>query len=216
MSLADRLRALRDRIEQVCASVDRDPQGVTLVAVSKTFSVDAIREAYDAGLRHFGESRLQEAEPKIAALPDDIVWHFVGKLQSNKARRVASQFSVVHTLESPSQIREIAKAEATIDGLIEINIADEPQKSGIRLAALDEFVQECLHCDRVRLRGLMTIGPQVRNAEDMRPYFRKLRERLSQVPKGTWLSMGMSSDFDVAIQEGATHIRVGTALFGDR
>jgi|GEM_PF-5036118 len=135
---------------------------------------------------------------------------------SPRSFRSSTLFSVVHTLESPSQIREIAKAEATIDGLIEINIADEPQKSGIRLAALDEFVQECLHCDRVRLRGLMTIGPQVQNAEDMRPYFRKLRERLSEVPKGTWLSMGMSSDSDVAIQEGATHIRVGTALFGVR
>lgn len=189
---------------------------VTLVAVSKTFGIDAVQEAYDAGVRDFGESRLQEAIPKIEALPADIIWHFVGKLQSNKARRVASLFSVIHALETLSQLRELEKSDRTVDGLIEVNVADEPQKSGLGFDALDEFALEVLHCERVRLRGLMTIGPQVRNAEEMRPFFRKLKERLSRLPKGDWLSMGMSGDFDVAIQEGATHIRVGTALFGER
>lgn len=215
MDIASRLERIRGRIEIAARSVGRDPAEVTLVGVSKTVGIDAIREAYDAGQRHFGESRLQEALPKIEALPSDIVWHFVGTLQSNKAKRVAQQFGVIHTLESESQLKEMAKAGRDVDGLIEVNIADEPQKSGISVKNLEAFANSGLQYPSVHLRGLMTIGPPLRDPEAMRPFFRELRA-LGERVGGQWLSMGMSDDFDVAIQEGATHVRVGTAIFGSR
>lgn len=215
MDIASRLNRIRERIEVAAHSVGRDSTAVTLIAVSKTVGIDAIREAYDAGQRHFGESRLQEAMPKIEALPGDIVWHFVGTLQSNKAKRVAERFDVIHTLESESQLREIGKAGRVVDGLIEVNIANEPQKSGISVKNLEAFANSGLQYPSVHLRGLMTIGPPNLDPEAMRPFFRDLRT-LGERIGGQWLSMGMSDDFEVAIQEGATHVRVGTAIFGSR
>ncbi|AIE86541.1 YggS family pyridoxal phosphate-dependent enzyme [Fimbriimonas ginsengisoli] len=203
------------RIAQAAEAVDRDPASVTLIAVSKTFPVDAIRAAYDLGHRHFGESRLQEALPKIEALPEDIVWHFIGKLQSNKAKRVAQLFDVIHTIESEAQLKEIAKAGRRVDALIEVNVANEAQKSGIFPVALDLLHAKLLDFPQASFRGLMTIGPATDNPEEMRPIFRKLREENARLG-GQWLSMGMSGDFEVAIQEGASHVRIGTALFGAR
>ncbi|MGV3614928.1 MAG: YggS family pyridoxal phosphate-dependent enzyme [Fimbriimonas sp.] len=214
-NLALNLRAVQDRIARAAEASGRDPASVTLVAVSKTYPVDAIRAAYDLGLRHFGESRLQEAQPKIEILPGDIQWHFIGHLQSNKAKRVGQFFDVVHTLHNEGQLRELAKAGRQVDGLIEVNIAEESQKSGLPLADVAAFRKIVLDYAQVRFRGLMTIGPAVENAEQMRPYFRSLREA-NQAAGGSWLSMGMSHDFEVAIQEGSTHVRVGTALFGAR
>jgi len=208
-------REISDRIQTSCESVQRDPNSVTLIAVSKTFPIEAVKAAYDLGHRHFGESRLQEAQPKIENLPDDIVWHFIGGLQSNKAKKVAQLFDAIHTFDSESQLREAAKANHSIDALIEVNVAEEKQKSGILLRDLDSFHQKLLDFKLVRFRGLMTIGPATENPEQMRPYFRALREANSRLG-GQWLSMGMSGDFEVAIQEGASHIRIGTALFGER
>jgi len=215
VDIASRLDRIRERIEIAARSVGRDPSEVTLIAVSKTVDVEAIQSAYDVGQRHFGESRLQEALPKIEALPTDIVWHFIGKLQSNKAKRAAMSFAVIHTLESDSQLRELAKAGREVDGLIEVNIADEPQKSGISAKNLEAFANSGLQYPSVHLRGLMTIGPPLQDPEAMRPFFRELR-MLGERIGGQWLSMGMSDDFEVAIQEGATHVRVGTAIFGSR
>ncbi len=209
------LLAVQDRIARAAESAGRDPSTVTLIAVSKTHPIDAIQEAYDAGHRDFGESKLQELLPKFEALPTDIRWHFIGKLQSNKAKRAAQLGVVIHTLESTHQVREVAKAGREIDGLIEVNTTNEPQKSGISPEALDELVREVLNCPSIRLRGLMTLGHAHRNAEQQRPFFRTLR-KLNESMGGTWLSMGMSGDFEVAIQEGSTHVRVGTAIFGER
>jgi pyridoxal phosphate enzyme (YggS family) len=206
---------VHERIARSAESVGRDPASVTLIAVSKTVCVDLIREAYDLGHRDFGESRLQEAIPKIERLPDDIRWHFIGKLQSNKARRAADLFHVIHTLESEQQLRELSKAGRAVDGLIEVNIGVELQKSGISPESLGKFAKTVVQYPLVRLRGLMTVGPLHPNAEFMRPFFRELRE-LGYGFKGQWLSMGMSNDFEVAIQEGSTHVRVGSALFGAR
>lgn len=199
-----------------CKSCGREACDVTLVAVSKTVPIDQIRALYDLGHRDFGESRQQELTQKREALPDDVRWHFVGKLQSNKAKRVADSCSWIHTLDSESQIKELAKSSKTIDGLIEINIAEEPQKSGISPQALDRFAEIVLNCTQVRLRGLMAVGPVVHNPEDMRPYFRRLKDLLSRLQGADCLSMGMSQGFEVAIQEGSTHIRVGSAIFGER
>ncbi len=215
MSVAGNLATIQSQVRVACESVQRDPATVTLIAVSKTFPTDAIREAYDAGHRHFGESRLQEALPKIEALPSDIVWHFVGTLQSNKAKRIAQLFDVIHTIDSESQLKEIAKADREVAGFIEVNIANEAQKAGICADRLDDFNKVVLHYPQVRLCGLMTIGPAVEDAEQSRAYFRELRTLARQIGV-EGISMGMSQDFDVAIQEGATHVRVGSAIFGSR
>ncbi|HVL40415.1 MAG TPA: YggS family pyridoxal phosphate-dependent enzyme [Fimbriimonadaceae bacterium] len=214
--MKQRLAELRARIERAAETAGRDPAAITLVAVSKTVAPERIRQAYDLGLRHFGESRLQEAVPKIEALPPDIVWHFVGKLQSNKARKAAQLFQVLHTLETESQLRELEKGEVQrpVHALVEINIAQEPQKSGVNVENVDDFAQLVLHCQNVQYRGLMTVGPPL-DPEHMRPHFRRLRQLRDRIG-GEWLSMGMSADFEVAIQEGASHIRVGSALFGER
>jgi pyridoxal phosphate enzyme (YggS family) len=226
MSAIERLAGVRQRILRACDSVGRDPGAVTLVAVSKTKSIEAVFELYDLGQRHFGESRLQEALPKIEALPSDAIWHFIGPLQSNKAKKVAENFHVIHTLYKESQLREIAKAvipgeaapqspDRRPQALIEINIGQEAQKAGIFLQELDEILPIIIECKAVQFRGLMTIGPALEDAEEMRPYFRAVREANERVG-GEWLSMGMSHDFEVALQEGATHVRVGSALFGER
>lgn len=212
--IAANLRAIQDRIARACESVGRDPSTVTLVAVSKTFPIEAVRAAYDLGLRHFGESRLQEALPKLDAMPTDITWHFIGALQSNKARKIGERFDVVHTLGSESALKELAKSSRRVTTLIEVNIGDESQKAGISQKDLDAFHQVVLHYAQVDLRGLMTIGP-VLEPEQMRPLFREIREEADR-RKLPWASMGMSQDFEVAIQEGSTHIRVGSALFGTR
>lgn len=213
--MQDRLRDIQARMCQAAESVGRDPASVTLIAVSKTRSIPELQAAYDLGLRHFGESKVQEAIPKVEALPTDITWHFIGHLQSNKARKCAEYFSVIHSLSSEGQLKEIEKGSKEVDGLIEINIAQEPQKSGILPSDLDQFGTSALQYKRTQIRGLMTIGPQVDNPEEMRPWFRTLANLRASVGSG-WKSMGMSSDFEVAIQEGASHIRVGTALFGER
>ncbi len=212
MTAAQRLQRVRDRMEAAAASVARDPAGVQLIAVSKTQPVDAIRALYDLGIRQFGESRLQEAIPKIEALPNDIEWHFIGHLQSNKTRRVAEYFDVIQTLSTEGQLRELAKVEKSVSALIEVNIAREAQKSGILMENLARFRDLVLQCKQVHLRGLMTIGPLVADQEQIRPFFREL----ALANQDPWLSMGMSDSLEVGIQEGATHIRVGTSLFGER
>lgn len=215
MSVHENLDRVLAAIADACHSVGRKPESVTLVAVTKGVPIEKVAAAYEAGHRDFGESRLKEALPKLAALPGEARWHFIGKLQSNKARRAAETFDFLHTLESDAQLAEIAKQERTIDAAIQVNVANEPQKAGISPERLDEFVQVCLNCRRVRLRGLMTIGPMLAPSE-LRPYFKRLKEMLAEVPGGDVLSMGMSGDFVEAIQEGATHVRVGSAIFGDR
>ncbi len=213
--LASRLQQIDKRIADAACSVGRNPSEITLIAVTKTVPVETIQMAYDLGLRTFGESRLQEALPKIESLPRDIEWHFIGKLQSNKLRRAASEFAAFHTIESDSQLKEISKLSNSVDVLVEVNIANEAQKSGISLESLDEFVNRVLKCEQANFRGLMTIGPNLQNPEAMRPFFAQLRQEGKRLG-AEWLSMGMSTDFEVAIQEGATHIRVGSALFGLR
>ena len=214
-TIKDRYQAIQDEIARNCSLVSRDPASVTLIAVSKTQSIDNVRKLYDLGHREFGESRLQELIPKAEVLPKDINWHFIGKLQSNKIRKAAELCQAIHTIESDSQIREFCKFSKLIDVLIEVNIANEEQKSGILTKNLDVFHQSVIQSNLAEFRGLMTIGPIVREAEDSRPFFAEMR-RLNEQVGGQWLSMGMSRDFGVAIQEGATHIRVGTSLFGER
>ncbi len=213
--MIERYRDIQDRIARACDSVGRDASSVTLIAVSKTYPASAIQELYDLGHRDFGESRLQELVPKVEELPKDIRWHFIGKLQSNKTRRAAEICHAIHTIETSSQLKELNKSEKSVDVFIEVNVAEEEQKSGILQNSLDTFVQDVIRCEQANLSGLMTIGPVVQDPEQSRPYFRKLRH-LGESIGAKNLSMGMSLDFEVGIQEGATHIRVGTLLFGAR
>lgn len=216
MSIADRIARIEDRIDAACRSVGRERSEITLVAVSKTHTLASIIQAYVCGLRHFGESRWQEAEEKLESAPEDIIWHFIGPLQSNKVKKVAQKFKFIHAIESANQVRELSKIDRIVNVFIEVNIAAEPQKSGVLAEGLDEIVEMVLQCRQANLRGLMTIGPAEADTEQMRKYFRELKDLSARLPGDRWLSMGMSGDFDVAIQEGATHVRVGSSIFGDR
>ena len=212
---AQKLVAVQDRIARACDAAGRDPASVTLIAVSKTRPLDDLRALYDLGQRHFGESRVQEALPKVEAMPTDVVWHMIGRLQSNKAKRAAGVFHAIHTLESDAQLREIEKAGRTVDGLIEVNLADEGQKGGLSPRNAAGFARNVVQCPHVRFCGLMAIGPAGMPDEALRPLYRGLAETNARLG-GTWLSLGMSGDLEAAIAEGATHVRVGTALFGTR
>jgi pyridoxal phosphate enzyme (YggS family) len=225
-SIASSLAEIRERMAQAVARVGRAPGDVTLVAVSKTFPPEAIRSAYELGLRHFGENRVQEWESKRSALADlDATFHLVGHLQSNKARRATEIFDRVDSLDSVALAQKLdaaaASQEKRLDVLVEVHLGGEDTKSGVEESELLALTENVGQLQNLQLLGFMTIPPYCENSEDVRPYFRKLRElrdRLREqlgIPLDV-LSMGMSHDFEIAIEEGATEIRIGTALFGER
>lgn len=201
------------RIDSAARRVGRDPSDICLIAVSKGAKVKDIQTLYDLGHRDFGESRLQHAVPKIEQLPMDIVWHFIGPLQSNKVKKVSEHFSIVHSLCRVSQLQAFRNCTRQVEALIEVNLARERQKEGLAPEELPSFVSLAWDVPTIKLRGLMTIGAFGAPTELTRKWFKDLKQLLSEVPGGTWLSMGMSNDFEVAIEEGATHVRVGSAIF---
>src|SRR6266571_8492039 len=206
-----------DRIHAAAARSARLPQAIQLIAVTKTAGADKIRQAADAGVAHVGENRLQEALPKREALRDlPLTWHFIGHLQTNKAKKVVEQFDWIQCVDR----RELAEklnhtAAKPLPVLIEVNMGSEVTKSGIDPGNLQTFIEDLAGYERLRLRGLMTIPPFFDNPEHVRPYFRRLRE-VSERFNLPELSMGMSHDFEVAVEEGATMVRIGTLLFGER
>ena len=213
------LQSVRERIARSCERVGRDPASVTLVAVSKGHPAATIAAAAAAGVRHFGENRIQEALPKIEEATGasvEATWHLVGHLQSNKAKAAASAFDVIHSVDSARLLARLdTAAPAPRDVLLQVNVAAEPQKQGIAPDEVEAFVQAARAAGSLRLRGLMTIAPIAADPEEVRPVFRALRalaERFD-LPE---LSMGMTDDFEVAIEEGATLVRVGRAIFGER
>lgn len=192
---------------------------VTIIAATKGFSAEDVAVAFEAGIRHFGENYVQEALAKQPNCPPDIVWHYIGNLQSNKVKKVASHFDWVHTLDNEDKAERLsAWVDSPINVLIEVNIASEPQKGGIFPENLAEIVENVYYLPKLRLRGLMTMGPLNLNPESVRPYFAKMRRLKDEMRvQGTGcLSMGMTSDYEVAIEEGATHVRIGTGIFGTR
>ncbi|BFU95444.1 MAG: conserved protein of unknown function [Nitrospira sp.] len=227
-SIADRLKAVMDRIRQAALAAGREPASVRLVAATKAVSAERVREAVVAGLRLAGENRLQEAILKIQALRDEpLRWHFIGQLQRRKVREVVARFDIIHSVDTLELALEIdRRAEAAAirqDVLLEVNVAGEPTKAGFSPDQLEEQLSQFSGLTHLCIRGLMTIPPPVDNPERTRVHFRALRElagRLSgQAVPGvemTELSMGMSSDYVVAVEEGATLVRVGTAIFGRR
>ena len=228
MSIADNLAAVRARISAAAARVGRDPSSIVLVAVSKTFDAAHVAEAWAAGQRDFGENKVQEAEQKSAATSAlaGIRWHLIGHLQSNKAKK-AARFAAVHSIDSLDLLNRIDAAAAeqgsSPEVLIQADLADEATKFGAPESEIEQIARAALQARAVRLAGLMLLPPWNENQEETRPWFvrlRALRERLisSGIPAESLrhLSMGMSHDFEAAVEEGATIVRVGTAIFGRR
>jgi pyridoxal phosphate enzyme (YggS family) len=226
--VAANLDNVRRRVIDAARRAGRDPASITLVAVSKTFDADAVRAASAAGQRHFGENRVQEGLEKSARLRDlPLEWHLIGHLQSNKARKAAAAFAWIQSVDRAELLTRLDDAAADAGTrpniLLQVNLAHEDTKSGADAAAIDGLVRLALAARAVRLRGLMIIPPVPDDPAASRPWFRQLRElrdRLvdSGIPAAALaeLSMGMSQDFEVAIEEGATIVRVGTAIFGHR
>ncbi|HVG52941.1 MAG TPA: YggS family pyridoxal phosphate-dependent enzyme [Vicinamibacterales bacterium] len=228
MSVAVRLSDVRARIDAAARGAGRDPSSVRLVAVSKTFPIDAVREAFAAGQRDFGENRVQEALEKIEAARDlDVRWHLLGHLQTNKAKKAAPAFAMIQSVDSVELLRKLdaAAVEAGVapELLIQVDLAGEATKFGARPEEVPAILEAAAGCRAAQVVGLMTIPPIPDTPEDARPWFRRLRElrdgwlsdgRSASVLRE--LSMGMSGDFEVAVAEGATIVRVGTAIFGSR
>jgi len=228
-TLAERISQIRLRMAAAALRASRPPEQVTLLAVSKTHPPEMVREAATAGVIDFGENKVQEAEEKIPQVGRDSVrWHLIGHLQSNKARKAVELFDAIHSLDSVALARKLERAcekgdRAQLPVLVQVDLGKEVTKSGVTEDELLEIVDALKQCRRLRLQGLMTLPPFYDNSEEVRPFFRRLRElrdelsRLGAFGDGRGeLSMGMTHDFEVAIEEGATIVRVGTAIFGER
>jgi PLP dependent protein len=211
------LAEVRTRIARAAERCHRDPASITLLAVTKVFPASVIQEAYDLGLREFGENYVQEFEtkaPAVASLPG-ARFHLIGHLQSNKSKRAAELFQVIQTVDSGKLARRLNEAGRPLDVMLEVKLSPEQAKSGAAPEELPQLVQDVRACPNLQLLGLMTMPPWSDDPEASRPCFRRLRELAEQLGLAQ-LSMGMSHDFETAIEEGATCIRVGTALFGKR
>ena len=223
--VGDNLSAVAGKIAVACMRAKRDVNSVELIAVSKTISVASVREAFEAGQLHFGESKVQEALPKIEALPSSLHWHYIGRVQRNKVRKLLQTFEVIHAIDS-LRLAVFANEVARELGLypkifLQVNIGQEASKGGFEPEALRAEMESLLTLDRLEIIGLMCIPPVGPDSESARPWFAalgKIRDTMEiefrvKLPS---LSMGMSGDFEVAIEEGATHVRVGSAIFGKR
>lgn len=226
--LQDNLDAVKAAIQQAAAKSMRKPEAITLLAVSKTRSIADVSALHELGISDFGENRVQEAVPKIDTLVSlGLNWHLIGSLQTNKARQILPRVQLIHSLDRWSLVKELERCAKRIEAparcLVQINIAGEASKSGLAPMEVEEFVQTvAADYPHVHIRGLMTIAPLVDNPEEVRGYFRQMKslfDHLAIKSNGYMmehLSMGMSGDFGVAIEEGATIVRIGTAIFGRR
>jgi hypothetical protein len=231
MSIAENIARVQERIAVAASRASRNPEEITLMAVSKTFPAESIREAYAAGLRVFGENRVQEFADKAAAVRDlrDAEWRLIGHLQTNKAAKAAELFDAVDSVDSLRMAEKLngfaESAGKILSVLIEINLGGEPTKSGIPPGTdeLEQILQAAPRWGNLKIEGLMTVPPYTEDPEGSRPYFRQLRQIRESIATRAFpqigmavLSMGMSHDFEVAIEEGSTCVRVGTAIFGLR
>jgi len=223
--LSERISSIFKKISYAALRAGRNPDEIKLIAVTKSQPVAKIKEAADIGLRVFGENRVQEAKSKIEELKEfNIEWHMIGHLQSNKVKDAVKLFEVIHSLDSEKLAvlidKEAQKAGKIQRVLIQVKLSEEESKYGIKDTDLDKLILKCEKLEHIKIEGLMTIPPYFENPEDVRPYFKKLRQLRDKIsernPIIRELSMGMSHDFEVAIEEGATMVRIGTALFGQR
>ena len=224
LTIAQRWDAVVERVADAARRGGREPADVTIVAVAKTFPADAVVAAIEAGATDIGENRAQELRDKIAALGDRARWHFVGPLQTNKARTVAGRVALIHSIDRYGLAEAIARRSTNLgvtqDVLIEVNLAGEETKAGVEPARATALAEEIAALEGITVRGLMAIPPAAEDPDQARSYFKELaalRDDVSdRVPSATGLSMGMTHDFEIAIEEGATWIRVGEAIFGPR
>ena len=225
--LTENVKQVEERICRACERAGRDRQDVTLIAVSKTKPVSDIEEVMSAGIIDFGENKVQELKDKYEILPKDLRWHMIGHLQRNKVKYLPGRAVMIHSVDSLSLAEEISKEYMkhglTADILLEVNVAGEESKFGVAPDDVLPLVKEIAKLDHIHVEGLMTIAPFVENAEENRPVFRKLRQISVDIKEQNIdnismnaLSMGMTVDYDVAVEEGATMVRVGTAIFGKR
>ncbi len=225
--LSDNLQKVRSNIINSCEAVGRNPDEVTLIAVSKTKPVEILQEAYDAGARIFGENKVQEILDKYDQLPSDIQWHMIGHLQRNKVKYIIDKVAMIHSVDSlrlaETIEQEAAKKDIVMPVLLEVNVAEEESKFGLKLEEVLPLVEEINHFSHVQIMGLMTIAPFTLNPEDNRKVFRALKKLSVDISEKninnvnmSVLSMGMTGDYEVAVQEGSTMVRVGAGIFGER
>ena len=227
MSIKENLETVQKNIKAACERVGRDPSEVTLVAVSKTKPNEDVLEAYDAGARVFGENKVQELSKKIEELPKDIKWHMIGHLQRNKVKYIAGKVELIHSVDTFRLAEEIniqaKKRGIIIPILVEVNISQEDSKFGVSKEDVKELIRQISELDGVKIKGLMTVAPYVVDSEENRPIFHQIKELAIEIcdemiynVSMEILSMGMTGDYEVAIEEGSTMVRVGTAIFGER
>lgn len=225
--LSDNLHGVQENIRKACERSGRNPEDVTLIAVSKTKPVSDIEQIYAAGIREFGENKVQEMNDKQKVLPGDINWHMIGHLQRNKVKYIVDNVAMIHSVDSVRLAEEISKEavkkNVAVDILVEVNVAKEESKFGLYTEDVGQFVEQISKLPGINIKGLMTSAPFVDNPEDNRQYFKKLKDLSVDINAKNidnvhmdFLSMGMTNDYVVAVEEGATHVRVGTAIFGHR
>lgn len=217
MLLAENIAEVKKHIETACKKADRNPSEATIVAVAKTFPLDTIKAAFKLGLHHFGENRVDELAKKAPQLPR-AKWHFIGHLQSNKVRKAVAYAGYIHSIDSLKLLQKVDKAAAelnkTVKVFIQVNVSHEKTKSGLKPEQLENAMTIARLLPNVEILGLMTMAPEI-PAEKCRPFFRQLRE-LASARGLEQLSMGMTNDYEVAVEEGATYLRIGRAIFGER
>ncbi len=222
--LEQNLKIIHERLARAAHKRGASLRDITLVAVTKTVREEQIMQAFTLGVRHFGENRVQEALPKIAALPYQLNWHFIGHLQTNKVKQVVEHFSLIQSLDrfklAGALQQEGEKQERTVNVLLQVNIGAEESKHGFAVEEAEDALRAVADYSRLRVQGLMAIAPYLHNPEELRPYFRRLRQIYETVNipgvEMRYLSMGMTNDFEVAVEEGSNMVRLGTALFGER
>ena len=227
MSLADNLREVQGNIDEAVKRSGRSREDVTLIAVSKTKPVSMIQEVYDLGVRDFGENRVQEIMDKYDSLPDDIRWHLIGHLQTNKVKYIIDKVCLIHSVDSLKLAKEISreamKHDLTVPILIEVNVAGEESKFGVAPEDLEQLIRDAAKLPGICIKGLMTVAPYVVDSEENRQVFVKMKQLSVDISRKSidnvcmdYLSMGMSGDYTVAVEEGSTMVRVGTSIFGER
>jgi pyridoxal phosphate enzyme (YggS family) len=225
--IKDNISNVNTRIDKACERSGRDRSRATLIAVSKTKPVDMLKEAYDTGIRDFGENKVQEIMDKYDKLPKDIRWHMIGHLQTNKVKYIADKIYMIHSVDSYKLASEISKyalkAGRVIPVLIEVNVADEASKFGVTFDNAESLIRQIAPLEGIKVTGLMAIAPYTTNPEENREYFARLRQLSVDITSKnidnismSVLSMGMTGDYEVAIEEGSTYVRVGTGIFGER
>ncbi len=223
--IKNNLEIINEKIKKAAFKVNRNPQEIKLVAVTKTTTIEQIKEAISAGVKIIGENKVQEAKEKYQILTTDIEWHLVGHLQTNKVKYAIEIFDLIHSVDSIKLAKEIDKRSLQFgmitNVLVEVNVSGEGSKYGIKPEEVEPFLKEISEFSRIKIRGLMTIAPIVEDKEEVRPYFRKLRELFEKIKiknikniRMNYLSMGMTEDFEIAIEEGANMVRIGRGIFG--